>query len=514
VRHRNRRAGLFLVLLTVVLAATIGATSARSAGKSSSDLRHSGSITVLANSGYNGAWPSGLDPASNTNGAADQSYMSSIFGQLFELGPGGKVVPDLATSYKFSKDAKTITIHLRKRVKFQDGTPFNADAVIWNVKRDLATPCSCQPRGVPFDKDNPVQKVDDHTIQFNLTAPDAAFIHALFDANFSWIASPTAVTKMGADAFKLKPVGAGPFTVVSDTLSSELVLKRNPTYWKKGRPYLSQLTFKSIGGDNAALQAMQAGQAQAYEGLSTPDLLATAKSHFVVTPQLSTSPYDIQLNTAIPPFNDKQARLAIYYATDAAAINKNIFHGLFDVVQGFTAPGGLFYQQNVPGYPAYNLAKAKAIVQQLGGLTVDLGTINVLVANQSITALQTMWEQAGIKVTTHSYDLLPLINAFIGGKWQAMLQTDGSWDPAAGVGRCDAEDEDPRGALREGREVHGRQRPRAEPVRLLRRERVRQAPRRPGAHHGSAGGRRDADHPVGGGRLHPLRQRSLQQEGV
>lgn len=433
-RHRTKRVGMLLVLLTVVLAATIGATSARSAGKSSSDLRRGGSITVLAAAGYSGSWPAGLDPATNTNGAANQSYMTSIFGQLFELGPGGKIIPDLATSYKFSKDAKTVKIHLRKGVKFSDGTPFNADAYIWNVKRDLATPCSCQPRGVPFDKDNPIQKLDNLTVQFNLTTPDAAFIHSIILSNIAWVASPTAVTKMGEDAFKLKPVGAGPFVVVSDTISSELVLARNPHYWKKGRPYLDKLTFRAIAGDNAALQAMQAGQAQAYEGLATPDLVATAKAHFVVTPQLSTSPYDIQLNTAIPPFNDKNARLAIYYATDAAAINKNLFHGLFEITQGFTAPGGLFYQPKVPGYPEYNLAKAKALVQQLGGLSVDLGTISILVANQTITALQTMWEQAGIKVTTHSYDLGPLINAFIGGKWQAMLQTDGSWDPAAGVG--------------------------------------------------------------------------------
>ena len=212
------RLGLSLVVLGAVLAIAVGTAAA---GKSSSGtVSKGGSITVLASSGYNGAWPSGLDPATNTNGAADQSYMSSIYGQLFELDASGKVIPDLATAYKFSKDAKTITITLRKGVKFTDGTPFNADAVIWNVKRDLATPCSCQPRGVPFDKDNPVSKVSNNKIQFNLTAPYAAFIHALFDANFSWIASPHAVQTMGADAFKLKPVGAGPFMVVSNTVSS------------------------------------------------------------------------------------------------------------------------------------------------------------------------------------------------------------------------------------------------------------------------------------------------------
>jgi peptide/nickel transport system substrate-binding protein len=426
------------VSLAVVVAACVATADAGRSSSSKSGattIRKGGSMTVLAYAGYDGAWPAGLDPATDTNGAANQSYMTSIFGQLFELREQGDIVPDLATGYKFSKDAKTVTIHLRKGVKFSDGTPFNAAAVVWNVNRDLASSCTCKPTW-PLDKNTPITAPNTHTVVFHLTQPYAAFIHSLIVSNVAWIASPSAFQKMGADAFKLKPVGAGPFTVVSDTPNSELVLKRNPNYWAKGLPYLNNLTFKTISGDAAALQALEAGQAQAYLGLSTTDLIIAAQKNqkLQVTIPKPTSPYDIQLNTSIPPFNNKQARLAIYYATDSQAINKNLFHGLFKLTEGFTAPGGLFYQPNVPGYPQYNLAKAKQIVQQLGGLDVDLGTINIETASRTITALQTMWGQAGIKVTTHSYDLLPLIQAFTGGKWQAMLQTDGSWDPAAGVG--------------------------------------------------------------------------------
>ena len=75
---------------------------------------------------------------------------------------------------------------------------------------------------------------------------------------------------MGEKAFKQKPVGAGPFTVVSNSPSNELVLQKNPGYFRQGQPYLDKVTFKSIGGDQAAYQALQAGQADAYEGMSTP----------------------------------------------------------------------------------------------------------------------------------------------------------------------------------------------------------------------------------------------------
>jgi peptide/nickel transport system substrate-binding protein len=415
-------------------ATTGGVAGVQTTSSASGPLQHGGAITVAEGSGFAGAWPSGLDPATNTNGAADQSYMSSIYGQLFELREGGKVVPDLATGWKISDGGKTVSIFLRKGVKFSDGTPFNAAAVVWNVQRDLKSACTCKPTW-PLDKKTPITTPNANTVEFHLTQPYGAFIASLFDSNVSWIASPTAFKKMGAKAFSLRPVGAGPFTVVSNTPSSVLVLKRNPSYWQQGRPYLDKLTFKSVSGDESALEAMQAGQVQAYENLSTPSLADQArKNGLVVTQQLGTSPYDIQLNTKIPPFDNPKARLAIYYATDTNAIVQHIFNNMYPVTQGFTGPGGLFYSPKVPGYPTYDPAKAKQLVKQLGGLTINLGTINVLVATQTITALQQMWQAAGMKVTIKSYDLLPLIQQFQRGKWQAMLQTVGAWDPAAGVG--------------------------------------------------------------------------------
>jgi peptide/nickel transport system substrate-binding protein len=222
--------------------------------------------------------------------------------------------------------------------------------------------------------------------------------------------------------------------VVSDTYSSELVLKKNPGYWEKGKPYLDSLTFKTVGSDEAAYEAMLAGQGQVYEDMSTPSLLKLAGQKFNVENQLSTSPYDLQLNTKSAPFSDKRAREAIYAATNFAPILQHVFGNLYPVTQGFTGPGGICYEPTVPGYPPYDLAKAKSLVKQLGGLTVSLGTIQNLVAQETTEALQTEWAAAGIKTTIHNYPLAALISQFTSGKWQAMVQTAGSYDPAAGVG--------------------------------------------------------------------------------
>jgi peptide/nickel transport system substrate-binding protein len=391
-----------------------------------------GSLTVLELGGYAGAWPAGLDPATNINGAATQDQMNAIFGQLFQLDTGGQQVPDLATSATASNGGKTWMIDLRPGLKFSDGTPLNAQAVAFNFTRDLASPCTCKPVW-PLAK-VPVTVVNPTTVQINLSAPDGALKNQLQDANVNWIASPTALKTMGEQKFKIAPVGAGPFAVVSDTLSNTLVLKKNPNYWQAGHPYLDGLTFKATSDDEAALETLQAGGAQAYDGMATPSLVSTYKSHFTTTEQPATSPYDIQLNTTAPPFNNMNARLAIYYATDASIIDQKLFGNQFQVVQGFTAPGGLFYYPNVPGYPTYDLAKAKQLVKSLGGLNVNFFTLASPVNQNFMEALQTLWKQAGINASIHLYSLAGLIQQFDTKKWQAALQTAGAWDPAGGVG--------------------------------------------------------------------------------
>ena len=434
-RRRSRRGRLALAGVCAAIAGLGAFMSASSSASAPARAAAGGSLTVLEDTGYEGTWPAGLDPATDTNGAANQSMMNSIFGNLFELGPKGKIIPDLATGYSFQDGGKTVTISLRTGVKFSNGDPFNSAVVAANIPRDLASSCTCSPKSVwPGLATPAVTTAGDFAIQLHFTAPYAAVIHTFIDSDANWIADLTAEQSMGENAFQTTPVGAGPFVVVSDTLSQQLVLKRNPNYWQKGHPLLNNLTFKSVANDEAAYEAMLAGQAQVYEDMSTPQVEAQAAKKFQVIQQASTSPYDLQFNTSIPPLNNVVARQALYYATNTKAIVSHLFGSKFPLTQSFTSPGGLFYNPSVPGYPGYNLKKAKALVKQLGGLTLNLGTINVPVAVATTEALQSQWAQAGIKTTIADYDLGPLISAFVGGKWQAMLQTAGSWDPAAGVG--------------------------------------------------------------------------------
>jgi len=449
----------------VLVVATAAACSSSSSSSGSSSptgsalaqpsVKAGGSITVLESSGYSGAW-SNLDPAQDKEGAALQDFNTAIYGQLFELGTGNKIIPDLATGYSFSPDAKTVTITLRQGVTFTDGTPFNAQAVYYNWERDLGTvgiknglnppwliPELPAPKGSPPGTAEPpaagaITVTGPYTIVVHQSVPNGAFIDQLFDSIPNWIASPTALQKEGA-AFGQKPVGAGPFEVVTNVPNDELIVKKNPTYWQAGHPYLDQITFKTVGSDEAAYEAMLAGQGQVYEDMSTTQLITESASHFQVENNLGTSPYDLQLNTAVPPFNNPKAREAIYAATNFQPILQHLFGGRYPVVEGFTGPGGICYEQNVPGYQGYDPTLAKTLIAQTGlnKVTIQLGTIALSTAQESESALATEWEALGLKVKQSSWPLGGLIAAFEanGGKsWEAMVQTAGAYDPAGGVG--------------------------------------------------------------------------------
>ncbi|MFC7401848.1 ABC transporter substrate-binding protein [Citricoccus sp. GCM10030269] len=430
-----------------------------------------GELTVLLDAGYSGGWDTGLDPATSNSIGANQSLNSAIFGGLFNLeadenGENAEIVPNQAESYEFSDDGLTLTVKLREGITFTDGTPMDAQAVLWNWIRNLNSGSTGAPQldlaqdvempdldqqflddlyaALPEDVDQDkiendlgaIQAVDDHTLEIQLATPNGALVNAMPYNNLNLIASPTAYKEMGAQEFGRAPVAAGPFTVEANQLSERLDLKKNGEYFKDGLPYLDELSFQSIAGDQVLYQTLQAGQGDAIEGLSSVTLIKQAQNNPQLTTTLGapTSPYVIQLNTRKPPFDDKKAREAIYYATDFEAINEGLFNGQGDMSQSFTASGGLFHEPEVEGYREYDPEKAKELVDELGGLTVELGTTDIVTARQVTTALQTQWREAGIDVKIDSKPLGDIITKFGSGEWESMLQTAGAWDPAAGIG--------------------------------------------------------------------------------
>ncbi|MBO0746763.1 MAG: hypothetical protein J2O47_00345, partial [Acidimicrobiaceae bacterium] len=156
-------AGVIVTLVVVMVAATGAAKAAPKSG---------GTLTVLEGAALVGGYPAGLDPgqrALTTSGP----MMDAIYGDLFQLGPNDKLVPDLATGYSLTNGNKTLTLHLRHGVKFSDGTPFNASAVVFNYKRYLA---NAAPNNPQWPKVTSVTSPSPYTVVVNFAQPDGAAV--------------------------------------------------------------------------------------------------------------------------------------------------------------------------------------------------------------------------------------------------------------------------------------------------------------------------------------------------
>ncbi|MBO0691916.1 MAG: ABC transporter substrate-binding protein [Acidimicrobiaceae bacterium] len=386
-------------------------------------------------------WPN-LDPELDNQAANDVDLLNAVYGELFTLRPSagcqgackdpGTVVPSMAKGYSVSPDGKTFTIELRKGMTFQDGTPFNSEAVKYNIERDLSkeSPCLCKTN---FSLVQSVTTDGPYAVQLHLSQRDVPLLYGFVDQAPNWIASPTAIKKMGIAKFGQMPVGAGPFQVVRNRASAELDLKKFSGYFQKGHPLLDSLKFISVGNDNSAVSALQAGTAQVVIGASTPQVIDQARQQFDVPTVPPVVVGTVEFNTKVAPFNNQKAREAIAYATDPGPIAQKLFGDLGGSAQDQVGPGNQFFQKNVPTYRHYNLNKAKALVKQLGGLKFDYITTNVPLQAELGVVLQQEWAQAGIKATVDSMPLTKEVADFESGNWSALAGSAGGPDPDVGV---------------------------------------------------------------------------------
>src|SRR3984885_13332437 len=157
---------------------TSGSTSSTSGNTSSQTPQYGGTLNYLV-SGLLSEWDLGLDPA--TGGAAPSMYEDAIFGQLFRLTPSGGIQDVIASGYQVTDGGTELTISLRPGVKFTDGTPLNAAAVAWNIKRDLATPSTASPVGSwpALVKTSGITTPNDLTVVLHFTTPYAPLITTL-----------------------------------------------------------------------------------------------------------------------------------------------------------------------------------------------------------------------------------------------------------------------------------------------------------------------------------------------
>ena len=195
------------------------------------------------------------------------------------------------------------------------------------------------------------------------------------------------------------------------------------------------MTFRSIPDSQARYSSLQSGALQSDENAAfrqVEEAKTNKAMNLQTIPGLGT--IFVMLDMKHPPFNKREARRAVGYATNFAVLNKGLYHDLYTPVQSPFPPASWAHQKKIPGYPSYDLAKAQAMVKKMGGLSFSLLVEDVPDVVQLAEALQSEWRQAGMKVSIRQGDQVAVINAARGQTFQAELfRWRGAFDPALDV---------------------------------------------------------------------------------
>jgi peptide/nickel transport system substrate-binding protein len=378
----------------------------------------------------------GLDPAVTFGGGATgTTEVGAIFDTIMRYDTVKKeFVPQIADSLTPNADFSEWTLKLKPNIKFTDGTDYDADAVVFGMKRHVQYGSRAAALVAGVKEYTVVDKV---TLKFTLTAPYSNFPYVLAFTP-GMIPSPTAVKaacKIGQPdeiklmtqcPFNLNPVGAGPYMIDKFLPKESITLKRNATYWG-GKPHLDTIKFVTVGSSQAVLEGLRSGTLQmGYMREPEPGKIASEDATLGTYLNLVWAGNGLVLNNGkvncrngLPasvcagkpdgiveldtPTKDLRVRQAISFAIDPKVIDTRAQNNT-----GF--PGGSFFQtgskwKSSAPVNTYDLEQAKKLVTTVKAEGKWDGTVrlncSMSQANMSI-AVQTMLQAAGFTVNLNN----------------------------------------------------------------------------------------------------------------
>jgi peptide/nickel transport system substrate-binding protein len=329
------------------------------------------------------AWPAepvSLDPAVVTDGVS-LAVTQQIFETLVRFrGETTELEPGLAASWETSADGRVWTFRLRPGVRFHDGTPLDARAVVWNFDR-------WRRRGHPhhadqvragrtfeywesqfdgFDEDSVVAAVEAAgplTVRLTLRRPLAPLLASLAIPGFA-IASPDAVARRGPESGK-HPVGTGPFRLREWRAGETLVLEASPAYRGPG-PHVRRVVVRAIRDPAQRLAALRAGEIHLTEGLGPAEVAAARRDPAlrVVLRPPNTTGY-LAFNYHVRELRDRRVRLAFAHAVDRRALVDAFYGGTGLVATQLQPPTLWGHDPDLPARP-HDSDRARALLREAG----------------------------------------------------------------------------------------------------------------------------------------------------
>jgi peptide/nickel transport system substrate-binding protein len=366
------------------------------------------------------------------NGPQDPFFAHSsamVWEPLVGLDDALKPKPVLAEKWALSEDGRTWTFTLRQGVRFSDGTPLDADAVVANMQRYIKisprpSPYTAMDLRVGYGRLSDVRKVDAGTVAFVSEEPNPSMVNTMSNF-FSAMFQPSGFAENGD--FSGLPVATGPYKLTDWKRGEYLQLERNDNYWGP-KPAVRRLRLRTVLDANARVSSLLAREVDAIAELGAvlPAQALQLKGQAGVTvgaDPISITQY-LAFNCAVPPFNDVRLRRAVMLATDRDSIVK-------DLVLGYGTPGKSLLSPistqwfSPKGTPRYNMAEAQRLAQEaLGGKRAEVVFPFSTSAGQARPykaigeLLQSVLRPLGLDVKLQGLEGAALTDSVNRGEWQ------------------------------------------------------------------------------------------------
>jgi peptide/nickel transport system substrate-binding protein len=364
--------------------------------------------------------PDALDPTIS-RAYTGRLVFAALCDKLFDVTPELKIVPQLATGYEWGPDHKSIVIKLRPGVRFQDGEPFNAEAVKFNIERHQTTPGSF--RKSEIAEIQSVEVVNDLTVRFHLSQPLVPLLAALTD-RAGMMVSPKAA-KASGDKFGTQPVCAGPYKFVQRVAQGKIVLEKVADYWDQKSFAIDRVEFVPITDSSSRLASLRSGDLQMIERVSPTDLAeirGDSKLKVTGIPELGYQM--IPLNVANGPkskaFSDVRVRQALDLAIDRETLVKTVFGGEYIAGNQFISPANPYYDKKVP-VAKRDLARARQLLKDAGqpSFSFTLVVPPERDRQEASLILQAMWAEAGITANLQTQENVTMLQSGRKGDFEA-----------------------------------------------------------------------------------------------
>jgi peptide/nickel transport system substrate-binding protein len=347
---RAPRSFLIAVLALVILSCVSPALAAQE-----------GTLTIGVHVTLVSRW---LDPGDTEALITPFMVLYALHDGLVKPMPAGIMTPSLAESWTVSKDGTTYEFVLRKGTKFHNGDPVTAEDVKFSFERYKGSGA-----GILKEKVKEIQVAAPNRVRFVLKEPWQEFMpfYGTSATGAGWIVPKKYIEKVGEDAYKKAPVGAGPYKFVSFQPGIELVLDAFPDYWRKV-PSVKRLVMRSIPDESTRAAAVKTGEvdiAYLFGGAIAGDLRRTPGIK-VVAPLVYGIYWLDFLDQWDPksPWHDQRVRMAANLSIDRPALNEAEMLGLGRLTGSFVPPTFEFALHLKP--PAYDPKRAKQLMVEAG----------------------------------------------------------------------------------------------------------------------------------------------------